>query len=125
MPGNPTPRLLRRSKKPLGYRVITEATAKQDALDYAAYVMGETKASAPALRWLSALEQSIEALSEMPRRYAQIAEQEHFPIELRQFVHYSHRVIYHVNDETSTVHILRIYHGRRDEMEQRDIFTDF
>lgn len=57
----------------------------------------------------------------MRRRFRVITEQTHFSIELRQFLHYSHRVIYHVNDDTGTVHVLRVYHGRRDVLLPEDV----
>jgi plasmid stabilization system protein ParE len=73
--------------------VITEATAQQDALDYAAYIISENCSTAPAEKWLYELEEAIERLADMPRRFRVIADQAHFLIELRQFIHYSHRVI--------------------------------
>lgn len=96
------------------YKVILEAPAVKDARDYAAYILTESKSPVPAAKWLSELEEAVSELSEMPRRFRVIDEQEFFPIELRQFLHYSHRVIFHVNDQTSTVHILRVYHAHRD-----------
>jgi plasmid stabilization system protein ParE len=99
------------------YKVIIEATAQQDAQDYAAYIIRESRGTAPAKKWLSELEAAIEMLADMPRRFRVIDEQSRFPMELRQFIHYSHRVIYHINEETCTVHVLRVYHGRRDEIQ--------
>ena len=98
----------------LGYRVLLEATAEQDALEYAAYILSRSESENVATRWLSGLESSIDDLANSPHRFRLIDEQAKFDVELRQFIYYSHRVIYHVNDETRTVHVLRIYHGRRD-----------
>lgn len=103
------------------YSVIFEATAKQDALEYAAYIRDEGKDPAAAARWLSELGEAANSLAEMPRRFRVIDEQAHFPIELRQFLHHSHRVIFHVNDGTASVHVLRVYHGRRDILLPGDV----
>jgi plasmid stabilization system protein ParE len=100
----------------LVYRIITETTAQKDALEYAAFIISESQATAPAEKWLAELERAIDQLTEMPRRFKVIDEQLHFLVELRQFIHHSHRVIFHVNDETKTVHILRVYHCRRDAL---------
>lgn len=70
----------------MSYKVITEATAQRDSLDYAAYLLRESQSRDVAAEWLSGLEEAIEGLAEMPRRFHVIDEQEQFPIELRQFL---------------------------------------
>ncbi len=100
----------------LKFSVIVEAPAIRDARDYADFILTESKNPVPAAKWLSELERAVSELSELPRRFRVIEEQPSFPIELRQFIFYSHRVIYHVNDESATVHVLRIYHAHRDAL---------
>lgn len=106
------------------YRVIVEATAQQDALDYAANILRESQAANAAAKWLKGLEQSLEGLAEMPHRFRVIDEQGHFAIELRQFVYHSHRVIYHICEEGKPVHVLRIYHGYRSALRLGDILAE-
>jgi len=103
------------------YKVVLESPAILDAREYAAYIKDVRLDASAAQRWLLQLQVAIECLSELPKRFRVIEEQSEFSIELRQFVHYSHRVIYYVNDSTSTVHVLRIYHASRDELKGSDL----
>lgn len=80
------------------YKVLFQETAIQDAKAHAGYIQSEGHNPEAARRWLAELEQAANLLSEMPRRFKVIDEQDSFAIELRQFIHYSRRVIYHVND---------------------------
>lgn len=98
------------------YKVLIEETAASDARDYATYLKVDQLAPEAASRWLNELETAVLQRAELPRRFRIIDEQAHFEIELRQFLHYSHRVIYHVNEATKTVHVLRIYHAHRDAL---------
>lgn len=105
----------------MAYRVILEATAQQDALDYAAYIIQESQEPSVAAKWLLGLEEAIESLAEMPRRFRIIDEEAEFSLELRQFVYHSHRVIFHVKDDDCSVHVLRIYHALRDAVQLTDL----
>ncbi len=96
------------------YKVVIEETAASDARDYATYLKVDQQAPEAAPRWLNELEAAILQLAHLPRRFRITDEQAHFEIELRQFLHYSHRVVYHVSEATKTVHVLRIYHAHRD-----------
>lgn len=100
----------------MAYRVIVEQTAQDDAAEYASFMVREWQASEAVAKWLEELQTVIDSLAEMPRRFKLIDEQAHFVIEVRQIVFHSHRVVFHVNDESNTVHVLRIYHGARDEL---------
>ena len=82
------------------YKVFFEEPAIQDAKAYADYIKTEGQDPAAARRWLLELDEAVALLSEMPRRFKIIDEQKNFNLEIRQFIHYSHRVIYHVNDES-------------------------
>jgi hypothetical protein len=57
----------------------------------------------------------------MPRRYPVIAEQAQFAIELRELLYFSHRVIFHVNDASKIVHVLRIYAAAQDALRVDDL----
>lgn len=103
------------------YKVIIESPADQDARDYVRFIAVENSEPDAARRWLDGLESLISDLAVMPRRFPVIEEQAEFALELRQLRHHSHRVIYHVDDETQIVHILRIYHGRREMLTEVDI----
>lgn len=98
------------------YKVIIEALAERDALEYATYICTERQNPVAASRWINELEKAINELAELPRRFRIVAEQATFPVEVRQFIYHSHRVIFHVNDATATVHVLRVYHSRREAL---------
>ena len=103
------------------YKVIVQDPAENDAFEYAEYICVQNQEREQAKKWLNELQLTVLSLSEMPRRFPVIEEQTTFAIELRQFLHYSHRVIFHVNDTESTVYVLRIYHVRRDALRAGDI----
>jgi toxin ParE1/3/4 len=103
------------------YKIIIQKPARQDALEYAAFILRESKSREAANRWLDQLENTIRSLTEMPMRYKAIEEQSAFNLPLRQVLHHSHRVIYHVNEVTETVHILRVYHSARRSPSPKDI----
>jgi len=102
------------------YKVIVQDSAAADARDYAIFLLEESKNQAIAARWLDELETVIAGLSDMPKRYKLIDEQEGFVIELRQLLHYAHRVIYHVDETERLVHIVRIYHGAKQPLSLDD-----
>lgn len=97
------------------------APAQADARGYADWILRRSHFSEPAQRWLNGLEDQIKTLSEMPRRYPVIAEQAQFAIELREFLYFSHRVIFHVKDASKTVHILRVYTAAHDALRVEDL----
>lgn len=114
---NPLTKRSERFDPKLVYRVLVEATAIADAKEYASFIKDTHQNPVAAARWLNDLESAISGLSELPRRFRVIDEQAHFDLELRQFLHYSHRVIFHVSEATGTVHVLRVYHANRDELQ--------
>jgi hypothetical protein len=71
--------------------------------------------------WLSGAWIKIFGLAENPKSYAVIPESAELGVELRSRHHHSHRVIFWVRDEYETVEILRVYHGARRALTQRDI----
>ncbi|MEK7660616.1 MAG: type II toxin-antitoxin system RelE/ParE family toxin [Pseudomonadota bacterium] len=94
------------------YEIIIQDKAVEDAQDYAVYILSESGRVA-ALKWLDGLYDEIETLSQMPQRFKIIDENDSIEIELRQLLYFSHRVIYHINDESNSVHIIRVYHSAR------------
>lgn len=67
-----------------------------------------------AARWQAELwEKIFSFLTETPEAFSLIPETDDLGIPLRSFNHHSHRVIYRVEKETSTVYVVRVYHGAR------------
>lgn len=110
-----------KSEKTLSYEVLIQRLAKNDILEYSKFLIQQSSSNEVAERWLDQLEREILGLAEMPKRYPIIPEQSHFEIELRHFICYSHRVIFHVDDERSRVRVLRIFQVRRDYFLPGDI----
>ena len=69
-------------------------------------------------------EQSLEdhlSLAENPERFAVISESEELGKELRDVLNYSHRIVYWVKEADQVVEVLRVYHGARQPLTQKDI----
>ncbi|MFI5386348.1 MAG: type II toxin-antitoxin system RelE/ParE family toxin [Fimbriimonadales bacterium] len=98
----------------MAYNVIVQSAAMDDARDYAGFVRKDKQSPEAAKCWLDRLAETISSLGEMPERFPIIEEQNDFDIQLRKATHYSHRIIFHVNEAEKTVHVLRIYMGQGD-----------
>ena len=94
------------------YKIIIEETAEIDANDYAQLIAMNSGINI-AQKWLKGIEEKVFSLSLMPQRNKVIDESMEFGIELRQIIHKSHRIIYHINENANSVYILRIYHSAR------------
>jgi plasmid stabilization system protein ParE len=105
----------------LAHRVRIQPAATADAQAHAAFIQEREQGPEAALKWLSGLFDVIESLSEMPNRFKVIDEQDAFDIQLRQLLYFSHRVIYHVDEESRSVHVLRVYHSARDHLDTADL----
>ena len=74
--------------------------------------------SAPdAERWLSTLYERVHSLRTMPNRCGLIREKEAFGQEVRELLHFSHRIIFAVDEERSLVSVHAVRHAARDEMQ--------
>ena len=105
----------------MNYKIVVQDSAIADALEYAAYILQESQSPEAAKRWLDDLEALINGLEKMPKRYGAIPEQGAFKLSLRQVNYHSHRVVYHVDDQTQTVHVLRVYPGSRRSLSPSEI----
>ena len=72
-----------------------------DVREYARYFMEQSGSSEAASIWMTELDAVINGLSEMPDRFKTIEEQSEFELLLRQVLHYSHRVVFHVDQATT------------------------
>ena len=66
-----------------------------------------------AREWLAGAWEKIFSLADSPQRFAVISEAEELGAELRDLLHFSHRIIYRVRETDQTVEILRVYHAAR------------
>ncbi len=96
------------------YKVRIQPAALRDAEEYAAFIQDKNLEPSAAARWYDGLTEIILSLGSMPARCPVIPEHESFKIEIRHLHYHSHRIIFHIDEDTGTVYVLRIYHGARD-----------
>jgi len=108
----------------LGYKIILQRSAAADIREYTQYLLRRSSSIEVAANWLDKLEILIASLAEQPQRFAEVPEQSAFDISIRHVVHYSHRVVYHVDELSQTVHMLRIYHGSKQPLTTADAIVD-
>ena len=66
-----------------------------------------------ASKWKAELADLILSLSEMPTRFAEIPEADGLKFRYRSASHYSHRVIFRIDEAVSAVIVVRVYHASR------------
>ena len=66
--------------------------------------------------WLRRLYERIDTLETMPERCGLIRECYAFEEEVRELLHFSHRVIFTVDKDRSLVQVLTVRHAARDEL---------
>jgi toxin ParE1/3/4 len=103
----------------MAYRVIVMPSAQADLQEHTDYIALDSDRYAR--EWLNKAWDVISSLAENPKRFAVIAESEEIGVELRDALHYSHRIVYWVKDEEQVVEVLRVYHGARKPLTQKDI----
>jgi plasmid stabilization system protein ParE len=54
-----------------------------------------------------------------------IPEQSDFRVQIRQLLHFSHRIVFYVEEISKTVYIIRVYHVSRKPLTQENIAEDF
>jgi plasmid stabilization system protein ParE len=75
-----------------------------------------------AARWQAGLwEKIFSLLPNMPEKFGFISEADELRFPLRSFNYHSHRVVYRVDDASSTVFVVRVYHGARQDLKEPDI----
>jgi plasmid stabilization system protein ParE len=105
----------------LAFRVdITEA-ALPDAENFVEYVSREKGDTVEAERWWNGLLDALFSLEHSPGRGSLVAEAALRTRELRQILYQSHRIVFHVDEQREVVRVLRIYHGSRRALRQRDV----
>jgi plasmid stabilization system protein ParE len=100
------------------YRVVIEATAEREIR---AVVRWKTQNASPtvAARWYNGLLKKIATLRTHPTRCPVAAENDKFPIEIRELLYGRRRnvfrIIFTIRDDT--VSILFVHHGAQQELE--------
>jgi plasmid stabilization system protein ParE len=103
----------------MAYSVEVAEPALADMAEWADFIAAD--APNQAAKWLNELWDLIFSLEEMPERFAVIPEARKLGHPFRSARHYSHRIIYRIEEEAKTVYVVRIYHGARRPLSKRTI----
>ena len=102
----------------MAFRVVVRPLALRDLDETALYIAAQGNPERAA-RWRDEAFDRIDELAEMPTRHARCPESNELGVELRQFHHHSHRVIFRVVGDT--VEVLRVYHAARRDLRSEDL----
>ena len=93
------------------YKVQLTYRARQDAKESAAYL--RERSPQAALKWMGGLKKLQDRLATFPSRFSKVPHTEVLRHDYRAALHYSHKVIFYIDDESNTVYIVRVYHSAR------------
>ena len=96
------------------YKVIIQESAELDLMGIIEYIATDLGEKDIALRLYRSMVENINSLSSTPGRCAIIDEEPYKTMRTRRLIINNYSVFYFVNNETETVHILRILYNRRD-----------
>lgn len=95
------------------YRVIISPNTLERIEDSFEFIFKQSPQNG--INWLQELYDAIDSLEKMPSRCGTIREQDSFGIEIRQLLHYSHRIIFTIDDSTDSVRVLEFRHAAQDD----------
>lgn len=73
-----------------------------------------------ALAWLAKLDSRIESLETMPHRCSLIRENKAFDENVRELLHFAHRIIFTVDEMRSLVFVHALRHSAQDELRRNE-----
>ncbi len=109
------------SERSLGlekYNIKTSKKAKSDIQSNLKYIKYTLKNNTATEKLAKDVDKAIVSLSYMPGRYALIDLGERTYLGVRAMILRKYKIYYFVNDENSTVEILRMLHSRQDEFNE-------
>lgn len=96
------------------YNIIIQETAEEDLDRILEYISETLLEKATAYRIYKSIVESIQGLETMPKRCPIIDEEPYRKMKTRRLIIENNSAFYYVDDETNTVHILRILYNRRE-----------
>jgi len=93
------------------YQVIITPEAEAGVRESFRYIYKQSPFNAE--NWLRDLYATIETLEQFPERCAFARERDYLEEDLRQLNFKSHRVVFQVNNTSSTVYVLHVRHSSR------------
>lgn len=103
----------------MAFRVFITDHAEQDIDDAFSYIAREDFSAAT--KWYAELWSLIFSLKDMPSRFNIVQEADELGLQYRSVNHYSHRIIYRVDEIAMSVFVVRVYHGSRKPLSQADV----
>ena len=103
----------------MAFRVEIAEPAELDINEAALYIASDSPSAA--FRWNTELWQLILSLREMPAWFSVIEEAEELGVPYRSALHFSHRVIFTIDEPANTVYVVRVYHGARRPLTHKDL----
>lgn len=96
------------------YSVLIGRQAERDILEAVTYIQEILFQPESARRIYKAIKTQINMLSEMPQRFAVIAEEPYRSMGMRKASSENYLIFYLVNEKEKTVSIVRVLHNRRE-----------
>lgn len=103
----------------MAYKIVVTPSATADLDAHTRLIAADSKAQAR--KWLREAWDQIFSLSTMPERFPVIDESADIGTDVREVLHYSHRIIYRVKKPKRTVEILRVWHSARRPLGPTDL----
>jgi plasmid stabilization system protein ParE len=103
----------------MAFEIRLSAKAQFDIDESALFIAEDSPTHAA--KWKSTLEDLILSLADAPDRFDLIPESTKLKRAYRSVNHYSHRVIFRVDEQANVVYIVRIYHGARRALTKRSV----
>jgi plasmid stabilization system protein ParE len=95
----------------MSFRIVLEKQADAEIEDSYRWMTQEISPEKATLWYFDIIER-IQTLQNNPRRCPLAPENDLFPDEVRQLLFQQYRILFTIQDEE--VHVLRVWHGRRD-----------
>lgn len=96
------------------YKVIIQESAELDLIGIIEYIANDLNEKTIAMNLYRNIVANINSLSTTPGRCAIIDEEPYKTLQTRRLVINNYSAFYFVNDETESVHIIRILYNHRD-----------
>ena len=98
----------------MAFKVVLTRPAEADAAEYVNYLKERSGSERVLQDWLNGLDEMIDSLAEMPGKYQILDDDFSTSLEIRSAKYHSHRVLFHMDEQSNVVTVLRIFHYARD-----------
>ena len=96
------------------YRIVTAELAKEDLRSIYSYILWVSVDQGVAERFIARIKNAMSSIAHFPRTYPRMLEDKLYEKGYRKLVFASYIVPFTINEETKTVNVMRVLHGRMD-----------